>query len=460
MLKLSLNLDPVIKPHYDPTFIPIHVFNKSYRKELEESSHRESFSFGIMRGSVCIKKVELEILRDESLKEETLYYAERQVKSYLWVLGGDGIVLDGPEYLCEYLKKHYCEGGPRDFDVSFFQEVFKKTFRVDCDQSFMLVERDSIKETSGSTYQHKIGLDLGGSVIKAAALQGERIVFTKEEAWTPKINSDINYHYQMIKSLIIEASGHLPGFDFLGVSAAGIVIDNQVLVSSLFREIPARENYQNLLKAIAEEFGVKLQVANDGEVFALASKTASRSSSVLSLTLGTSTGGGYVSPEGRATNWINELAFVPLDVSDQAIQDEWSKDHGVGVSYLSQDAVVKLAKASGMNLTGETDALQFKGVLEALHQGSPEARQIFKDMGIYLAYALMYYREFYEIKHVVLGGGVMASLHGQIILESAREALEDIDADWYGEITITRAVESDMPTQSVVAANQIRRSHE
>ena len=40
-----------------------------------------------------------------------------------------------------------------------------------------------------------------------------------------------------------------------------------------------------------------------------------------------------------------------MDVSPDAMRDEWSGDIGCGVKYFSQDAVIKLAPAAGINLS-------------------------------------------------------------------------------------------------------------
>jgi len=62
--------------------------------------------------------------------------------------------------------------------------------------------------------------------------------------------------------------------------------------------------------------------------------------------LGTSTAGGYVTPDGRITPWLNEIAFVPIDYRHDAPRDEWSGDHGCCVQYLSQQAAGRLFAAA------------------------------------------------------------------------------------------------------------------
>ena len=52
--------------------------------------------------------------------------------------------------------------------------------------------------------------------------------------------------------------------------------------------------------------------------------------------MGTSEAAGYVDPEGHIKPWLNELAFAPVDYSEEGGVDEWSKDMGVGALYFSQ----------------------------------------------------------------------------------------------------------------------------
>lgn len=62
----------------------------------------------------------------------------------------------------------------------------------------------------------------------------------------------------------------------------------------------------------------------------------------MGLAMGTGEAVGYVNADGNLLGWFNELAFAPVDLSEAAMQDEWSADFGVGCKYFSRDAVIKL----------------------------------------------------------------------------------------------------------------------
>jgi predicted NBD/HSP70 family sugar kinase len=104
------------------------------------------------------------------------------------------------------------------------------------------------------------------------------------------------------------------------------------------------EKIKDIYINIAKEMGnVPLVVANDGDVAALSGSMYLKKNNILGIAMGTSEAGGYVDSKGNITGRLNELAFVPVDYNKNAATDDWSGDFGCGVSYFSQDAVIRLA---------------------------------------------------------------------------------------------------------------------
>src|SRR5690606_38229741 len=102
---------------------------------------------------------------------------------------------------------------------------------------------------------------------------------------------------------------------------------------------------------VAKELGdIPVVVKNDGDVAALAGAMSLKVTKIMGIAMGTSEAAGYVDENGNITGCLNELAFVPVDYNPRAMVDEWSGDTGCGVKYFSQDAVVKLAPAAGIEL--------------------------------------------------------------------------------------------------------------
>ena len=109
-------------------------------------------------------------------------------------------------------------------------------------------------------------------------------------------------------------------------------MNNRVKVASLFLRCAGgcfQRRVKDMFLDIQKQWKVPLDVVNDGEVTALAASMSLGVNSVLGISLGTSTAGGWVNAEGNIT-WLNELAFVPVDYHPDAPRDEWSGDYGCG----------------------------------------------------------------------------------------------------------------------------------
>jgi predicted NBD/HSP70 family sugar kinase len=220
----------------------------------------------------------------------------------------------------------------------------------------------------------------------------------------------------------------MPRVDAIGGSSAGVYINNRPMVASLFRGIPD-ERFDDVrdmfLRIRAEMGGMPLEVINDGEVTALAGSMSLEDDSILGVAMGSSEAAGYVTPEGNITDWLNELAFAPVDYHPAASVDEWSQDRGVGALYFSQQAVFRLAPHAGIDIPQHvTDAEKLKSVQAKLEAGHAGAAKIWQSMGIYLGYTLAHYADFYALKHVLILGRCTSGSGGPIILDGANAVLK------------------------------------
>jgi predicted NBD/HSP70 family sugar kinase len=176
---------------------------------------------------------------------------------------------------------------------------------------------------------------------------------------------------------------------------------------------------------IREELGVPLEVINDGDVTALAGSMSIEDNGILGIALGSSEAAGYVNIEGHITGWLNELAFVPIDYSPNAPDEEWSGDKGCGASYFSQQCVFRLAPKAGISIPVDvTDAEKLKIVQKKLEAGHEGALKIWQSMGIYLGYGIAHYADFYDIKHVLILGRCTSGRGGDLLLEGAKKVFE------------------------------------
>ena len=419
-----------VQAKLDPQFAPLSVVCRDMREATAKDG--QDIIIAIERNKGYTTTYKTRIFRDGTGKdEENFRFVERIVKSLLWVIGGYKIIIAGSDVVGEKIKEAYTYGGLRDFDVRFMERVYEETFVV---ESVAYENAPADKSAASPIGRHldgcRIGFDAGGSDRKVSAVIDGKSVYSEEVVWFPKTNSDPEYHYNGILEAMKTAASHMPRVDAIGVSSAGVYIDNRIMVASLFLKVSDEDferKVKNMYIDVAKEIGenIPIEVANDGDVTALAGAMDLDDDSVLGVAMGTSEAGGYVDPEGNITGWLNELAFVPVDFCADAMVDEWSGDYGCGVKYFSQDGVIKLAPYAGIELDDNlTLAEKLKVVQKLMKEGDSRAADIYDTIGAYFGYAIAYYAEFYEMKHVLIMGRVTSGEGGVIILERAQEVLD------------------------------------
>ncbi len=415
-------------PVLDPHFYPMIEFLETFERDVAAlpAKKRNRISLSVSHGG----KQEVYAywaFRDGEDDARNCFLAERLAKTLLWLYGGHRIGVYGSETVFEYLRGRYCAEGARAFDFDFMQGVYEQPFTVE-----KLAEEPSRKAASYQVGGHlkgcRIGFDAGGSDRKVSAVVDGEAVYSEEVVWHPKTQSDPRYHYNEILTAMKTAASKMPRVDAIGVSSAGVYIDNKIMTASLFLKVD-KEKYgdyvKNMYLNVAREIGAPVEVANDGDVTALAGSMELGEGRVLGLAMGTSEAGGYINAEGGLNGWLSELAFAPVDLNPEAMQDEWSGDRGVGCKYFSQDAVIKLAEAGGYRFPEETPAEKLKEIQKLAEEGNSLAERVFADIGVYLGYTLPFYARFYDMKHVLLLGRVMSGKGGALILANCRQVLKE-----------------------------------
>ena len=431
MNRFGISVELKNVPVLDPEFMPLMRFNRAFL-----AGAKKPVGIAVERAGGQMASCRTFIHGTPEMAEADHYYIERIVKTILWMKGGFKIYVSGDQGTCDYLKSVYCAKGQQEFDWDYMANVFEHPFEV------VLVDeipqpKDDPKAIGGHLGGCRIGFDAGGSDRKVSAVIDGETVYSEEVVWFPKINADPDYHYDGIVAALKSAAEHMPRVDAVGVSSAGVFINNRTMNASLFLKVP-KEIYDEKVKdiyirAITDTFGdVPYCVINDGDVSALAGAMSLNDNSVLGIAMGTSEAVGYVDEEGRITGWLNELAFVPVDAQPDAMRDEWSGDIGCGVKYFSQDGVIKLAPRAGIELDeSASPAEKLKAVQALMAEDDPRAAQIYESIGVYLGHTLAYYYELYGCRHVLLLGRVMSGKGGDLILDTARKVL----ADEYPELT-------------------------
>ncbi len=419
-----------IKAKLDPDFKPMALVCREFKEATKDNG--QDLIIAIERNKGYISTYKTRVFKDNSgHDDENFRFIERLVKSLLWIAGGYKIIIAGSDVIGEKIKAAYSYGGLRDFDVKFMERVYEQSFSVSV---CSLADAPKDKSSAAPIGRHldgcRIGFDAGGSDRKVSAVINGETVYSEEVVWFPKTNSDPDYHYEGILSAMKTAASHMPKVDAIGVSSAGVYIDNRIMVASLFLKVnddDFNKKVKNMYIDVAKEIGenIPIEVANDGDVTALAGAMDLNDNSVLGIAMGTSEAGGYVDPDGNITGWLNELAFVPVDFNENSMVDEWSGDYGCGVKYFSQDSVIKLAPFANIELDESlSPAEKLKVVQGLMNDGALNAADIYDTIGTYFGYSIAYYAEFYDIKHVLIMGRVTSGQGGVIVLDRAKEVLE------------------------------------
>jgi len=379
------------------------------------------------------------------------------LKFLLWSRGGWRVHFDGPPDLGARLAQYYKDTPTGRFDANIMGErIYERPFAV-----VTTKDLPPPRATTTPLGRHwngcRIGFDLGASDRKAAAVQDGQTIFSEEIIWHPVPQTDPQWHFDQIMDSLRRAAAHLPRVDAIGGSAAGVYVNNRVRVASLFRGVPA-PLFQTRVSTLFLELqrawgGIPFEVVNDGEVTALAGAMALGQNAVLGIAMGSSLAGGFVTPEGNITSWLNELAFTPVDYNPAAPVDEWSGDRGCGAQYFSQQCLARWLPAAGIESPADFPLPeQLKHVQELMEKGDERAEKIYHSIGVCFGYAAAHYAEFYDFKHILVLGRVTTGPGGDVILRHAKEVLRVEFPELAGRIAFQVPDEKDKRHGQAIAA--------
>ena len=413
-------------PELDEGFIPFGVWSEAYLKGAAQP-----LAIAVERDKGHISVRETKIYGTPDMAEADYRYVERFVKFLLWSIGGFRVYICGCSEIAQRLQKAYTADGERQFDFTFVGQLYERDLEIlDLPYDKCPAANEEALPIGGHMEGCRIGFDAGGSDRKVSAVIDGEPVYSEEVVWFPKLNEDPTYQYNEILAAFRTAASKMPRVDAIGVSSAGVFIGNAPMISSIFYKVPRSEwDYvKTVFDRAAAEIGpnVPILVANDGDVSALAGAMGLGKGNLMGMAMGTSEAVGYVDKDQNVLGWINELAFAPVDLQEDAMQDEWSTDYGVGCKYFSQDAVIKLAPRAGIELDPQLSPAEKLKVVQGLMEADdPRAQAVFRSIGAYLAYAVVQYSQFYDIEHLMMLGRVMSGKGGDTILQVCNDILKE-----------------------------------
>ena len=451
---LGVDYDMKHTPKLDPDFIPFGVWMNAY-----EQGATKPIAIAVERNDGFVSVRHTKIYGTANMAAADYRFVERYMKFLLWSIGGFRVSICGCSNIARHLRSAYQVGGEREFDFDFFQKLYERPLEIiDLPLGQCPAPNESSKPIGGHTEGCRIGFDAGGSDRKVSAVIDGEVVYSEEVVWHPKTNPDPSYQYEGILDSFRTAASKMPRVDGIGVSSAGVFIGNAPMISSIFYCVP-RERWDEVKtvydRAAAAIGNVPIVVANDGDVTALAGAMGMNCGSIMGLAMGTSEAVGYVDKDKNVLGWISELAFAPVDLNEDAMEDEWSGDIGVGCKYFSQDAVIKLAPRAGIQLDPAlTPAEKLKVVQRLMEADDPRAQSVFADIGVYLAYATVQYSRFYDIKRMMVLGRVMSGKGGEMILSTCQKVLKEEFPGLYQTLEVMLPDENTRRVgQSVAAAS-------
>ena len=316
-------------PKLDPEFIPFGIWSEAYRKGAQTPI---AIAVERIGGNISVRRTFIHGTAD--MQQADYRYVERYVKFLLWSIGGFRVYICGCDGIAQQLGAAYSPDGERAFDYDFFQKLYERQLEIvalpldRCPEA-----NETPKPIGGHLDGCRIGFDAGGSDRKVSAVIDGNCVYSEEVVWHPKKNPDPNYQYEGILDSFRTAASKMPRVDAIGVSSAGVFIGNAPMISSIFYCVP-RERWDEVKtvfdRAAAAIGDVPIVVANDGDVSALAGAMGMNVGAIMGMAMGTSEAVGYVDKNKNVLGWINELAFAPVDLQEDAMLHQSSADQGVG----------------------------------------------------------------------------------------------------------------------------------
>lgn len=450
-------VQPTVVPPLDPGFRPASLAWVAFQKAATLPA---AIAIEQADGSIFHHSFRILDAAEPDAEAANAFFVERLAKFLLWAWGGWRLHLAAPPSLAESLAAHYRDTAAGRFDSDTIgTRIYGHPIEVVHVGS--PTELPAARSTTAPLGRHwegcRIGFDLGGSDRKVAATIDGRCVFSEEIVWDPYFQPDPQYHFDGVMDSLRRAAAHLPRVDAIGGSAAGVYVSNRVRVASLFRGVPTplfESRVKDIFLELRKAWGdIPFDVVNDGEVTALAGSMALGENAVLGIAMGTSTAGGFVTPEGAITSWLNEFAFVPVDYRPNAPLEEWSGDVGVGAQYFSQQAVGRLLDAAGIEVDPNLNLPErLKQVQALMASGDPRAVRIYETLGVFLGHGLAQFAEFHPFRHVLVLGRVLTGPGGEVLLQWARRVLETEFPSLASKISLHLPGEGDRRHGQAVAA--------
>ena len=279
-----------------------------------------------------------------------------------------------------------------------------------------------------------IGVDLGGTNLRIAAVTGEGQMLEKVTFGSKGAPGRDQVIDQMCDAILHLSSKYKATGKFLG-AGIGIpgIVDLQTGMLRKSANLPGWEEYP-VRAEIERRLGARVVLENDANVAALGEQwlgAARGVSNMAVVTLGTGIGGGIVLG-GKIWHGMNGMAG---EFGHVTIEPEGPPcgcgSHGCAEQYASARAIVRMAReaiASGeapsLAKAASSDAeFGAQSIYNLAIQGDEHARRIFRTFGRYLGIMLAGAINVLNLEMFVIGGGVSSAwdVYAPTMFEELRE---------------------------------------
>ena len=179
-------------------FSPIYALVRAHEKTADRTA-----CVAVLRPSGCTH-LPLRLHSAEAMQPADERYALLLVKTALWLQGGCGLVTED-EAVFRWLRAAYSPQGARAFDRSFMSGVYGRPFSVMLSRE-LPPACEAASSVSAENRGCRVGIDLGGSDRKAAAVIDGKTVYTEEVLWQPKSACELRYPYAPITAALRSAA--------------------------------------------------------------------------------------------------------------------------------------------------------------------------------------------------------------------------------------------------------------
>ena len=275
----------------------------------------------------------------------------------------------------------------------------------------------------------RIGIDLGGTTVKAALCSADGTLLHKMSAPTRVGDADgLRADMKMLALALCEKGGVAPAqVESIGIGAPGS-FDKESCTLRFGTNLGM--NNVCFAEAFQPEFGCKVQLDNDANCAALGEATAGAAKEMrhmLMVTLGTGVGGGIVI-DGKLYTGCNGIAgeFGHVVIRQGGEPCNCGRK-GCLEAYASAGALVRFAEralAAGResSLQKHAGSLNAKLICDAVDEGDALARELFDRYCEDLSCGLANLVNTFQPEGIVIGGGLVG--YGDKLIEPLRRLTE------------------------------------